>query len=105
MKRAATPLIQWWSRSYVLFFFANPVLLELISAQVCTALAQLRRTHRAELERIAASFERLSGDAQGAAAVGADTAATVAGHLTTSRRRLVEDVEPRAAGSAAGTAS
>lgn len=74
VKRAATPLIQWWSRSYVLFFFANPVLLELISAQVCTALARLRHTHRAELERIAASFDRLSGDAQGAAPVGADTA-------------------------------
>ena len=67
VQRAAAPLIQWWSRSYILFFFTNPVLMALVSAQVCTALTQLRATHRAELARIASGFDRLGGGAAHAA--------------------------------------
>lgn len=63
VRHAAAPLIGWWCRSYVLFVFTNPVLLALVSAQVCTALQRLRATHRAELERIAAGFDRLGGGA------------------------------------------
>lgn len=65
--RAAAPLIQWWCRAYVLFVYTNCVLLELISAQVCTALGRLRTTHRAELTRIAAGFDRLAAGADRAA--------------------------------------
>lgn len=60
----AAPLIQWWCRAYVLLFFSNPVLLALISAQVCAALSQLRVTHRAELQRIANGFDCLAGGAE-----------------------------------------
>jgi Alpha/beta hydrolase len=67
VKRAATPLIRWWCRAYVLLFFTDKVLLELISAQVCTALSQLRVTHLAELQRIATGFDRLAGGAECAA--------------------------------------
>lgn len=60
VKRAATPLLQWWCRAHVLLLFTNRVLLDLISAQVCVALLQLRDTHRAELAAIAACFDGLA---------------------------------------------
>lgn len=63
VQHAAAPLIQWWCRSYVLAAFTNPVLMAVISARVCTALTALRATHRAELARIAAGFDRLAGGA------------------------------------------
>lgn len=63
VRHAATLLIRWWCRAHALLSFANPLLMELVSAQVYTVLIQLRATHRAELRRIAAGFDRLSGGA------------------------------------------
>lgn len=68
VKHGAAPLIGWWCRAYVLFFFTDPVLLELISAQVHAALMQLRATHRTELQRIASAFDGLAGGAEQASA-------------------------------------
>jgi len=71
--RSATPLIRWWCRAYMLLFGTEPMLMELVSAQVCAALAQLRATHRTELQRIASGFDRLSAGAAGAAPAVAPT--------------------------------